>query len=75
MPKEWANKPMDLHAMGAMHDPRIYQCQSCGDRYTDEQVDAVGGLCPKDGAIMRPLGQSERKLRGLWAGWWMKKPA
>jgi hypothetical protein len=70
--KEWSNKPMDLHPLGVIHDHRIYQCQGCGDRYTDDQVNEVGGVCPKDGAILRPLGHYEETHKGLWSGWWRK---
>jgi hypothetical protein len=74
VPTDTAGKP-DLHPMGMIHDQRVYQCQSCGDRYTNEEVDSMGGLCPKDGAILRPLGQYEQAHKDLWRSWWTRKSA
>ncbi|MGH2771610.1 MAG: hypothetical protein ACRDIU_00480 [Actinomycetota bacterium] len=54
-------KPIDLHPAGESTDPRIYECASCGDRYHDHEVNLMGGLCPKDGAVFRPLGPFERR--------------
>lgn len=68
------DKPIDLHPLGKSGDDHIYECASCGDRYSYHQVDLIGGLCPKDGAIFRPLGVYEKKHPGF--GWnWLKKLA
>jgi len=53
-------KPMNLHPAMLSGDMRTYECSSCGDRFSDTQVDALGGVCPKDGAVFRPLGPFEK---------------
>lgn len=68
------DKPIDLHPLAHADDDRVYECSSCGDRYSNDQVDLIGGLCPKDGAIFRPLGTFERKHPGF--GWnWVNRSA
>lgn len=68
MEARWANKPFDLRPEGLISQPgtyrwdaRTYECVSCGHRLTEHKLDDAGGLCPKDGGTMRPLGHYERK--------------
>lgn len=65
---QWASKPFDLRPQGLISSPqtypwdvRTYECISCGNRLSEHQLDDAGGLCPKDGVIMRPLGHVEQR--------------
>lgn len=65
----WANKPMDLRSAdmigdrkGYRWDTRTFECALCGNRLSEHELDDAGGLCPKDGITMRPLGRGNPRL-------------